>query len=157
MAQNYEPILEWQTHEYRHYEKNSAWYITAVVVFILFVGYLILQKDWFGAISIGILGLIALAYAKQKPKLITVTLSDKGIHLEDLHIPYSHIRHFWIVDNEHHKVLNIETTTYLNNEIGILLDGQDPELVREMLLAVLPEHAETEETLAQRIAHKFKF
>ncbi len=157
MSLQYDPIIAWQAPEYRHYDKNIAWYITFVILFVLFFAYLIIQGDWFGAISVGLLGALTVAFSRQKPKLIDIVLSDKGVHLEDLHIPYSHIRHFWIVDNEHHKLLNIETTTYLNNEIGILLEDQDPELVREMLIAVLPEHTETDETLAQRIAHKFKF
>ncbi len=157
MAKPPEILLEWQAPEYRHYPKNSAWYITSIVIWALFVIYMAVQADWFGAVVVFIVGVLYLLFAQREPEIVNIQLSDQGVHLEDLHIPYSRIRHYWIVDNEHHKVLNFHTTAYINNEFAVQLEDQDVDIVKELLSAVLDEHDETEETLTQRIAHKIKF
>jgi hypothetical protein len=152
-----ETILEWQAPEFRHYSKNAAWFITFVIIALLLVLYQAFQKDWFGAITLGILAGLFGAFALHRPKEVTVSISTQGLHIDDTHIPYAQIKHFWIVDNNRHKTLNIETTAYLNHILTIELHEQDSEEVQEILAELLPEHTENQETLAQRIAHRFKF
>ncbi len=157
MRQNYTTYLKWQAAEFRHYPKNIAWYITALLVIGLLVVYQIIKQDWFGAISISILAAFIVIYGRHIPGTMEVQISDKGVHLGDSVIPYTHIKHFWIVHNDKHQVLNIETTAYINHLIGIELEEQDPDEVKNILQKMIPEHTETQETLAQRIAHRFKF
>lgn len=158
MAQTkYNVIMEWEAPEFKHYAKNAAWYITLIILGMLLVAYQIWHKDWFGAVSIAIIAAFVYAYSKLKPKIIPVRISDIGIHLNDFFVPYTHIRHFWIVHNENHQALNIETTAYFNHILSIELEDQDPEIVREILQEALPENSELEETLAQKMAHRFKF
>ncbi len=157
MAQKYNVIIEWEAPEFKHYPKNAAWYITLCILASLLVGYQLWNKDWFGAISLGIIGLFVYAYSKHKPQIIPIQISDVGIHLNDFFVPYTHIRHFWIVDTDHHQSLNIETTAYFNHILSIELEEMDPELIREILQEALPENSELEATLAQKMSHHFKF
>lgn len=150
-------IISWEAPEYKHYEKNLGWYTTLIAVAILVIGYELLQRDFFAAIVMLILAGFVWFFSRQKPKTITISLSGKGVHLDELQIPYQQIKHFWIVNNERHKTLNIETTAYLNNLLVLELETQDPETLRQFLLRVLPEHAETQETLSQKIIHHLKF
>jgi hypothetical protein len=150
-------FLQWDAPEFRHYPKNAAWYITMFILAALVVGYQAYHRDWFGGISLGVIALFVYFYSKQKPKIITIRISDAGIHINEFFVPYSHIRHFWIVDNSKHKALNIETTAYINHILTIELEDQDPDEVRAILQEELPENSEMEETLAQRISHRFKF
>ncbi len=157
MADRYTTLLEWEAPEFRHYPKNLAWYITLILVVILLVVYQAIQGDWFGAISLTIIAIFVGLFARHKPGTMYVEISDKGIHMNDSFIPYTHIKHFWVVHNEDHQVLNFETTAYINHIQSIELVDQDPDEVRDILQAALPEHPEPQETLAQRIAHKFRF
>lgn len=157
MPEKYTTLIQWEAPEFRHYPKNFAWYITLLLVVALLVVYQAIQGDWFGAISLTIIAVFVYLFARHKPGSVFVEISDKGIHLNDAFIPYTHIKHFWIVHNDKHQVLNFETTAYINHIQSIELVDQDPEEIKDILQAALPEHPEPQETIAQRIAHKFKF
>lgn len=157
MARQAETIIEWQAPEFRHYQKNAAWFITFAIIVIMIVTYQLFQNDWFGAITVLIMAIIFGTFALHKPKDVIITLSTEGIHINDAYIPYIRIKQFWIVNNENHKTLNLETTAYINHLLSIELGNQNPTEVQEILAELLPENIDVEETLAQRIAHKFKF
>lgn len=152
-----EPILEWQAPEFRHYPKNAAWFITFFIIVGLILAYEIFQHDWFGAIALGIIAIFFAIFAQHKPKVVNITISTHGLHIDDAHIPYSRIRQFWIVDNDNHKTLNLDTTAYLNHQLAIELAEQDADEVQEILEQLLPQNPESRETVAQSIAHRFRF
>ncbi|HAG27382.1 TPA: hypothetical protein DCG61_01200 [Patescibacteria group bacterium] len=150
-------VFKWEAPEFRHYPKNPAWYITMFIVVGLLIAYQIILGDWFGAVSLIILGIIISFFARQTPKHVEMEISDQGIHISGDLIPYNRIKHFWIIDDHEHKVLNIETTAYLNHQLAIELEDEDADEIREFLIDILPEHSEIEPTSAQKIAHRFKF
>ena len=92
-----------------------------------------------------------------RPKTVTVRITTVGLHIDDTQIPFNNIKQFWIVDNDNHKTLNIETTAYLNHQLAIELEDQDADEVHEILSELLPEKEEQAETMAQRISHRLKF
>jgi hypothetical protein len=150
-------VFKWEAPEFRHYPKNPAWYITMFIIVGLLIAYQIILSDWFGAISLFILAIITAFFARQTPKRVEMEITDQGIHINGDLIPYNRIKHFWIVNDHEHKVLNIETTAYLNHQLAIELEDQDADEIREFLIDILPEHSETELTNVQKIAHRFKF
>lgn len=150
-------VFEWEAPEFRHYPKNPAWYITMFLVIGLLTAYQIIIQDWFGAVSLVILALLIAAFAHQVPKAVVMSISDKGIHINGDLIPYNRIRHFWIVDDHEHKMLNLETTAYINHFLSIELEDEDADEIREFLIDILPEHTELSPTAAQKIAHRFRF
>lgn len=152
-----ETILEWQAPEFRHYPKNAAWFITFFIIVALIIAYEVFQHDWFGAIALAIIAIFFAIFAQHKPKIVNVAISTHGLHIDDTHIPYSRIRQFWVVDNDNHKTLNLETTAYLNHQLVIELSEQDSDEVQEILAQLLPENPENSETTIQRITHRFKF
>jgi hypothetical protein len=157
MAKTPETIIEWRAPEFRHYPKNAAWFITFAIIVALLVFYQIFQHDWFGAISVAVIAVLFGIFAMHRPGIVTVKISTRGLHIDDTQIPFNNIKQFWIVDNDHHKTLNLDTTAYLNHQLSIELEDQDADEVQEILSELLPEKEEQDETIAQRIAHKLKF
>jgi len=156
-TQNASPV-SWLAPEFRHYEKNAGWYVTLFAIAILIVGFfIIIQKDIFAAITIAILAILLALFARHKPEMVEIQINQRGVHFGKLFFPYKQINHFWIVHNEYHKTVNLETTAYLNNLIILELEGQEPERVRMFLLQYLPEHENTQPTFPQRVMHKLKF
>lgn len=155
-TQNQKTIL-WQAPEFKHYPKSYAWYVTFWAISILIVGYFFVNKDFFAGICLLILAGLVTFFAKQEPEIILVEISHKHIRFGNLVFPYQQIQHFWIVNNQHHKTLNIRTTALLNNLIILELENQDPDDVRAYLMKFVPEHPETEPTVPQKIMHKLKF
>ena len=150
--------ISWQAPEFKHYKKNAGWYVTLISITILIIGFfVIIQKDYFAAITIAILAVMIIYFSRQKPQIIEIHLTNKDVHQGNLHIPYKQIKHFWIVNKEPHKTLNFETSAYMNRLMVVELDEQDPDEIREFLLDFLPEHEDTEPTMTQRVIHWFKF
>lgn len=150
-------IFSWHAPEFRYYPKNPAWYITFVVVVVLLVIYQIFQQDYFGAVSLIVIAGLITAFARQTPKLITIDVSDQGIHINKDLIPYNRIRQFWIINDGTHKTLNLETTAYINHLLTIELEDINADELYEFLADVLPEHDNPSPTIAQHISHRFKF
>ncbi len=150
-------VFEWEAPEFRHYPKNPAWYITMFLVIGLLVAYQIILRDWFGAACLIILAVLIYFFSRQTPNHVTMQISDRGIHINGDLIPYSRIRQFWIVDDHEHKILNLETTAYLNHLLSIELEDQDADEIRDFLIDILPEHEKPEPTAAQKIAHRVRF
>ena len=156
MATN-QTIISWQAPEFRHYEKNHAWYITLAAVSILIIGFFAIERDFFAAVCLAIIAAFIFFFARQKPQIVVIELDHRGVKFGNLMFPYKQIKHFWVVHNERHKTLNLQTTAMLNNLMILELEKQDPETIRRFLLSHLPEHEETEETPVQKIMHRFKF
>lgn len=149
--------ISWHAPEYRHYEKNAGWYVTLVSIVILIIGFFLVQKDAFAAITTGLLGVLVVVFSRQRPEIVPVELDHKALKMGKIEIPYKQIKHFWVVHNEKHKTVNLETTTLVNNMVILELEDQDPEQIRQFLSRYLPEHPETEPTPIQRITHWLKF
>jgi len=150
--------VSWTAPEFRHYEKSVGWYVTLVAVFTLItIFFILIQKDWFGAICSILLGGLIVFFSKQHPKEMEIVLDSKGVAYGKIFLSYKQLKSFWVVNNQNHKSLNIETTAHFNNMLILELEDQDPEEVKDFLIQFLPEHHETQETGIQRIMHWFKF
>ena len=150
-------IISWQAQEFVHHEKNFGWYLTFFVVVLMLIIYEIILKDYFAALSFFIMGILLFLITRYRPIEVTIRITNKSISIDDFRVPFSNIKHFWIVDHEHAKALHLETTAYLNHLMIIQLGDQDPEEVRQALLPYLPESAENVEHFTHKIARKLKF
>ena len=152
------PTISWQAPEFRHYPKNSGWYITLISVAVLLIFFfIIVERDIFAAVCLFVLTGLIVLFSRQTPKLVNVELNSTGVKFGNLHYPYKQIKYFWVVNNQNHKTVNFHTSAMVNNVLILELEGQNPDTVRNFLLRQLPEHHETEETTAQRFMHRFKF
>ena len=128
-----------------------------VSIVVLIVGFFVIQKDLFAAITTGLLGVLVVVFSRQKPEVVPVELDHRALKMGNIEVPYKQIKHFWVVHDEKHKTVNLETTTLVNNMIILELEDQDPEEVRQFLSRFLPEHPETQATFIQRLTHWLKF
>jgi MFS superfamily sulfate permease-like transporter len=149
--------ISWQAPEYKHYEKNIGWYVTAVSIIVLIVAFfIIIQSDIFAAVSIAIIGALLLFFSRQKPQIVDIELNENGVKFGNLFYPYKQLKYFWVVHNPRHQTINFHTSAMVNNVFILELEEQDPEIARRFLMQYLPEHSETEETAIQKIMHRFK-
>jgi len=154
---NENKTISWSAPEFRHYHKNIGWYVSFVAIVILLIGFFVIEKDLFAAVSMGILGILMGLFSFQKPQIVEVELTAKSVRFGNVHFSYKHLKYFWIVNNENHKTLNFEASTFIHHTIIIELMDQNEDEIRSFLLAHLPEHHQTTETFAQKVSHKLKF
>lgn len=150
-------LFSWQAPEFKHHIKGLWWYFGLAIIAVALGGFQIFRGDYFGGALIGIIAILAGIIASNKPETIDIHLTTTGIKMADTHVPFQHIKQFWIVDDGRHKTLNLETTTYLNRWVIVELHEQDPKTVRDFLLEILPEHESPAPTFSQWFSHKFKF
>ncbi len=149
--------ISWEAPEFKDYQKNPAWYATLIIIAGLIVAYEIFQQDWFGAVSIAIIAGFIFGFARQKPNIIPIVIDSKGISVNNVEVPYTTMKHFWIVEDANHRTLNIETNAYINRTVIVELENQDRELIREILKTKVSEHESAEPTFAQKIMHRIGF
>jgi uncharacterized membrane protein YobD (UPF0266 family) len=157
MAKQDNIFFEWEAPEFKHYDKNLIWYILFGVIAAGLIVLAVTRGDYFGAATTLILGLLILYFTHRKPSVVPVKITNRGFHIDNLFIPYRYVKQFWIVEEDHHKTLNLETNTYLNHTVIIELHEQDAEPIRDFLANFLPEHEAPQPSFSQRIAHRFKF
>ncbi len=150
-------ILEWRTKEFENYDRTPGWYLTMGIIVLLLIAYEAYGRDWFGAISLLIIAGIVYFFARLTPKDVGVVITDKAIEVDRARFTYPNIKNFWISDFKGLLSLHFETTAYLNRFITILLNDQNPEEVRQVLKAYLPEIEEKDEGIARRISRHLKF
>ena len=150
--------ISWQASEFKHYQKNLGWYVTLVAITILALAFfVIVEKDIFAAVCLGLISILIILFSLHSPKTVNIELNKQGVKIGDLFHPYKQIKHFWVVNDEHHRTINLQTSALVNNTLILELESQDPEVVRLYLLRFIPEHPQSEPTAAQRIMHRFKF
>jgi hypothetical protein len=157
MAKQHTEPLTWEAPEFKHYNKSVGWYSLLFVILFLLVAYQIITADYFGAATMVILGVLIVLFGRRKPQIVHITLNNEGVTLGDLEIPYRHFHHFWIVDTNDHKTLNLEASTYLKQTIIIELADQDPEEVRDFMQRYLPEAERVLPSFSQRMSQKLRF
>lgn len=156
MAKQGQTIFSWEAPEFKHYHKTTGWYVAFGIVVITVLTYTLVHADFFGAFTIVCIALLALLFTRKRPNIIPISISTEGFHIHDVHIPYHHVKKFWIVDTEHHRTLNLETGAYLNHFVIIELGDQDPAPIQEFLVQVLNEHELRDPTFSQSAAHRLK-
>jgi len=158
MANQNQKTISWQAHEFRHYPKNTGWYITLIAVAVLVIAFfIIIEKDVFAAVCLALLTILIIIFSRQVPQRVHIELEPTGIKFGRLFYPYKQLKYFWVVNNENHKTVNFHTSALVNNLVILELEHQDPEAVRNFLLKHLAEHSETEETSVQKVMHRLKF
>ncbi len=150
-------IIEWHTKEFEHYEKSSSWYLTLAIIIVLFLGYEILIKDYFAALTLAVIAAAVWFFSKQTPQDVHVIITDKGVMLNTLQLPFQNIKRFWIVDHDQARALHLETNAYLNHFIIIQMVDQDPTHVAEIMRRFVEESDPNYESVAHKIARKLKF
>ena len=154
---NENQTISWSAPEFRHYEKNTGWYITFGAIAVLLVLFFIIQDDIFAAVSIAIIAIFVYFFSLQKPQIVQIELTSKALRYGNISFPYKQLKYFWIVNSEHHKTLNLVSSTVINNTIIVELMDQDEDEIRQFLLQHVPEHHETTATFAQKVSHHLKF
>jgi hypothetical protein len=150
--------ISWKAREYVYYEKNPGWYIIIGVIGLLVLAYALLTRDYTMFVTLLVVLIVGVAFAARKPRTITVTLSGSGLAVGREAYPFSNLKSFWIVYRPPEvKVLYLETTNYVNRDLTVQLENQDPNEVRKFLLKFLPEDLRREEEYVEQLLRKLRF
>jgi hypothetical protein len=151
--------ISWKAPEYTFFQKSTVWYGIVGIIGLGALIYALFNRDYMMLATLGVMFTVGAWLALRKPKIITITLNQRGVSISGVLFPYETVlKKFWI---HYHpplqKTLNFETTNYLNRDITLELEDQDPIAIRAFLLEHLEEDLNREETYLDKLLRAIKF
>jgi hypothetical protein len=138
--------ITWEAHEYVHAEKNRDWYWALGLIAIAGAVAALLFNNVLFAVLIIIASFSLALFASRKPDLVTFTLSQRGVRVDDDLYPFQSLESFGIDEtpNKTPKLI-LKSNKIFSPGLVIPLEGIHPDEVHDFLLDFLPEgdHAES--------------
>jgi hypothetical protein len=158
METNQENIfLSWTAPEFIYQEKGQSWFIVFGLIAATFLLLAIFMKNYFFAFIILIASFLIYIQAQKHPRKIKIEIFDDKIVIDkNLEFLYKDIVSFWIFEEPDLRILSLETKKFFQPKISLLLGGQDPSKIREVLKNFIKEKKQ-EEPFIDFIARKINF
>ncbi|KKQ52225.1 MAG: hypothetical protein US70_C0010G0030 [Parcubacteria group bacterium GW2011_GWD2_38_11] len=133
-------LHQWRAPEFEVYEKSARWYF----VFVLFIGamivYALFTNSPIMAITFILLGIVGYIHLQKDPRVISFSITSKGVIADKEMYLYENIHSFWIFyDPPHTKTISLHTKASMLPLVHIPLRDQNPVKLRELLMKNIPE------------------
>lgn len=146
-------LLEWRAPEFINHQKSPRWFLTAGVLILLLVLYALYTQSATMAIVFIVLAGVYYLTHNQDPKIITIQITELGIHVDKSFYPYHMINSFWMVYQPPFvQTLNLRLGNKTFSKVVIQLDRQNPVELRKILSREIPEIEGQDESMGEIIA-----
>ncbi len=125
--------ISWSTHEFEHKERHPDWLWTVGLVFGLAAVVSFFYSNIFFGIFLCIAGAVTIIYARQRPKLLSITIVEKGIGINGDLIPFEKITQFWLDESGKPDKLLLQVQGSFVPVLSLPLEGVTAETVRAAL------------------------
>lgn len=149
--------ISWKALEYKRKVKTTDWYWAVILIALAIVITSVLTHNTLFAILIIISTATLLSFSVTPPRVIHISMNQKGITVGKDMYPFVNLQSFWVesMDEENQKIL-FKSKKLIMPLISIPLEEHSHLDIREFLLKYLPEE-EMHEPLAQKIMEKLGF
>ena len=133
-------LHQWSAPEFEVYEKSGKWYLIAASFIAIMVLYALFNNDPIMAITFILIGIVGYIYLQKDPRIITFSITSKGVVADKEIYLYENINSFWIFyDPIHTKTISLHTKASMLPYIHIPLNEEDPVHLRSILIEEIPE------------------
>jgi hypothetical protein len=149
--------ISWKALEYKRKEKTTDWYWAVILISLAIVVISFMIHNVLFAVLIIISTIILMSFSIIAPKMVEISINQKGITAGKEIYPFATLESFWVenIDKDNQKIL-LKSKKLIMPLIAIPLEEYHHLDVREFLLQYLPE-AEMHEPLSQKIMEKLGF
>jgi hypothetical protein len=149
--------VSWTALEYIDHTRGSGWYIllTIATVVLALLVYLI-TKDYFAAVTIAVVGIIAGVFAARKPRQMEYELNQSGLTIGGKHLSYGLFKSFSIFKQGEHHSIDLLSTKRFTPPISIYFDPADEEKITAILGERLPLDERQPDSI-DRLSHRLRF
>lgn len=135
-----EVFYSWEAPEFEVYEKSRNWYIVAGLFILIMVVYAIFTNGPIMAITFILIGIVGFIYSQKDPRIVTFSITSKGVLADRQFYSYENIFSFWIFyESNHAKVISLHTKASVLPFVHIPINNEDPVKIRELLMQNIPE------------------
>lgn len=131
--------VNWQATEYIHQEKDAKWFVIFGIVLLAMLAVAILfMKSWTFAVLLVVIAVVIVVFAKRPPRILSYSLSDKGLHIGDTLHHFADFKGFGLIrDGEEFSVMLIPTKRFQPG-VTVYFPEESGEAIVDMLGARLP-------------------
>lgn len=149
--------ISWKALEYKRKDKTVDWYWAVGLISLAIVITSFVMHNALFAILIILSTIVLLSFSIIAPKIIEISVNQKGIAVDKEMYPFATLEAFWVesTDKENQKIL-LKSKKLIMPLIAIPLEELHHLDVREFLLKYLPE-VEMHEPLSQKIMERLGF
>lgn len=152
-----EIFLEWTVPSRIAHERGFRWYLVATVLALALLVYSVFTANFLFGIMIILVALIVIINDAKPVQDVVVAVSNKGLVVGGQIYRYNVFQSFYILYEPPRLQKLILERGGIRGELTFDIVGQDPVVVRELLLQVIPENLEREdEPLADLFQKWFK-
>lgn len=150
--------LTWDVLEHEHRERKPDWFWgigIATVIGVILAG---LTKNFLLAFLILVSGILLIMFSLEKPKNLSVEISEEGIKINNALYRFDTIKSFWLYRSTGGRfMLSIDSSRPFLPTFKIpLAQTIDPVILRTELLKHVPEE-EHKESFADQVAERIGF
>jgi hypothetical protein len=131
--------LVWQALEFEPVELDRRFYIVSTAVLLGIIAYALVSNSPIMAITFILIGVAGYMHLEKEPRIIGCGITKEGVVADRELYAWENIRSFDLLEDENGASLSLETKGSLLSRISIPLEGNDPALVRDILLEMVPE------------------
>ena len=149
--------VSWKSLEYKKKEKTADWYWAVIIIALSIAVIAFILEDGFFAILIIIAVGTLLMFSTQDPKIIDISLDQRGLIIDKEMYPYATLEDFWVdITEEHSPKILFKSKKLIMPLIIVPLDEYHHLDIRDFLLQYLPEK-EMHEPTSHKIMEKLGF
>ncbi|PIP86953.1 hypothetical protein COW81_02895 [Candidatus Campbellbacteria bacterium CG22_combo_CG10-13_8_21_14_all_36_13] len=148
--------ISWDAEEFEHRPKSNDWYWAVGIITAAIAVASIMFENIFLAIFIVISSLALILQSAQKPRLLNISIDNRGILINKRLFPFNSLESFWLEKTEHEDKLIVKSKKALMPFIIIPVHQVDSMEIEQFLIEHLKEE-ELHEPLAQKIMERLGF
>lgn len=133
-----EVIATWNASEFAFIKTKPAWFLIVIVLAVVAVGVLIFLRQWLTIPLVVVIAAALVVYARKEPRVLNYTLTNRGLHINDRLYPYDSFRSFWLANDYHQTVFELEPTARLMPMLSLPSSDENHELIEQTLEEHLP-------------------
>ncbi len=150
--------IAWNVLEHEHRDRKPDWFWGIGIATIAGVVISALTKNFLLAFLILVSGILLIVFSLEKPKNISVEISDEGIKINNALYRFDTLKSFWLLKTAGGRLkLSITSSRAFLPMFTIpLAETVDPVILRDELLKHIPEE-ERQESFADQLAERIGF
>lgn len=149
--------VSWSASEFIAYQKTAGWYALALFGLIgLAAVIFVISRDYISSGSIIIIGLLFLAYASRKPRVLTYSVGSDGVHIGEKLYTYATIKSFAVIDEGNLRSISLIPMQRFMPAISMYFEPQEEAKIVESLSSYIPREERKQDAI-DRMMHRIRF
>lgn len=107
-------VVQWQATEYIQHDKNTLWFVLFIVVTLgLMAIAIFVIQSWTFAVLVPVMAVALLTYTQRPPRLMSYSMSRKGLHVNDHLYPFVEFKAFGVIhDGSEYSIMLVPTKRF---------------------------------------------